>query len=144
MIRQTILHSITGIMVVVVVAADVMDTDKGECFRILPVRHPRCRDSNNYVSRRFPLRFVEFGAFCFRPSSSATLAGGKRQSRHFLLHASDRNGDAVLREWRAREKILRRHRRDSGLIVSVEVSGSRAGYAIFIVIRIGEPEDYVV
>jgi hypothetical protein len=41
-------------------------------------------------------------------------------------------GAAVLREWRAKEKILRRHRRDSGLIVSVEVSGSRTGYALFI------------
>src|SRR5439155_13992681 len=49
-----------------------------------------------------------------------------------------------LREWCAREKILRRHRRNSGLIVSVEVSGSRTGYAIFIILRIGEPEHYVV
>src|SRR5947207_923365 len=49
-----------------------------------------------------------------------------------------------LREWCAREKILRRHRRDSGLIISIEVPGSRTGYAIFIIIRIGEPEDYVV
>ena len=55
------------------------------------------------------------------------------------LHAS-----AVLREWRAREKIFRRHRRNSGLTVSVEVSGSRTGYAIFIIRWIGEPEDYVV
>jgi len=49
-IRQTILRSITGITVVVV-AADIMDMDKEECSisRILPVRHPRCRDSNNYA-----------------------------------------------------------------------------------------------
>src|SRR6478752_2773472 len=49
-----------------------------------------------------------------------------------------------LREWRARKKILRRHRRDSGTIVSIEVSGSRTGYTLFIIIRISEPEDYVV
>src|SRR5439155_7673774 len=49
-----------------------------------------------------------------------------------------------LREWRAREKILRRHRRNSGLTVSVKVSGSRTGYTNFIIRRIGEPEDYVV
>ena len=49
-----------------------------------------------------------------------------------------------LREWRARKKILRGHRRDSGLTVSIEVSGSRTGHAIFIIRRIGEPEDYVV
>ena len=50
----------------------------------------------------------------------------------------------MLREWRARKKILRRHRRDSGTIVSIEVSGSRTRYTIFIIIRISEPEDYVV
>ena len=46
-IRQMILHSITDIMA----AADVMDMDKAECSisRILPVRHPRCRESNNYA-----------------------------------------------------------------------------------------------
>jgi hypothetical protein len=35
----------------VAVAADVMDMDKAECSisRILPVRHPRCRDNNNYA-----------------------------------------------------------------------------------------------
>src|SRR5215475_4478885 len=60
------------------------------------------------------------------------------------LHAIIRNGAAWLREWRARKKILRRHRRDSGTIVSIEVSGSRTGYTIFIIIRISEPEDYVV
>src|SRR6476660_10180913 len=49
-----------------------------------------------------------------------------------------------LREWRARKKILRRHRRDSGLTVSIKVSGSRTGYTIFIIRRIGEPKDYVV
>jgi hypothetical protein len=45
-IRQTILHSITDIM-----AANVMDMDKAECSisRILPVRHPRCRENNNYA-----------------------------------------------------------------------------------------------
>jgi len=50
-IRQTILRSITDIMVVVAAAADVTDMDKAECSinRILPVRHPRCRDSNNYA-----------------------------------------------------------------------------------------------
>jgi uncharacterized membrane protein YjjP (DUF1212 family) len=50
-VRQTTLHSITDIMeVVAVVAADIMDMDKAECSisRILPVRHPRCRDNNNY------------------------------------------------------------------------------------------------
>jgi hypothetical protein len=48
--RQTILHSITDIMAAVV--ADVMDKDKAECpiSRILTVRRPRCRDSNNYKS----------------------------------------------------------------------------------------------
>jgi hypothetical protein len=42
-------------------AADVMDMDKAECSigRILPVRHPRCPESNNYALRinlgaRFP------------------------------------------------------------------------------------------
>jgi len=47
-IHQTILHSITDIMAA---AADVMDMDKAECSisRILPVRHPRCRDNNNYA-----------------------------------------------------------------------------------------------
>jgi hypothetical protein len=39
-IRQTILHSITGIMVA---AADTMDMDKGECS----VPHPQCPGSNN-------------------------------------------------------------------------------------------------
>jgi hypothetical protein len=49
-IRQTILHSITDIMGAAV-AADVMDMDKAGCSisRILPVRHPRCRDNNNYA-----------------------------------------------------------------------------------------------
>jgi len=51
---------------------------------------------------------------------------------------------AVLREWRAREKILRRHRRDSGLTVSIEVGWSGSGNAIFIVVWIGKPEDYMV
>jgi len=51
-VRQTTLHSITDIMAVVaVVAGDIMDMDKAECSisRILPVRHPRCRDNNNYT-----------------------------------------------------------------------------------------------
>jgi hypothetical protein len=54
-VRQPILHSNTAIMaavvVVAVVAADVMDMDKAECSisRILPVRHPRCLDNNNYA-----------------------------------------------------------------------------------------------
>jgi hypothetical protein len=49
-IRQPILHSITDIMAAVA-AADVMDMDKAECSisRILPVRHPRYRDNNNYA-----------------------------------------------------------------------------------------------
>ena len=47
--RQTILHSITDIMAVVV--ADVMDMDKDKdkgmsISRILTVRRPRCRDSS--------------------------------------------------------------------------------------------------
>ena len=67
------------------------------------------------------------------------LAGGERRSGRVPLHAS-----AVLREWRAREKILRRHRRNSGLTVAVKVSGSRTGDAIFIIRRISEPEDDVV
>jgi len=47
-IRKPILHSITDIMVA---AADVMDMDKAECSisRILPVRHPECRESNRYA-----------------------------------------------------------------------------------------------
>ncbi|TMP90490.1 MAG: hypothetical protein E6L08_13155 [Verrucomicrobia bacterium] len=47
-IRQLILHSVTDIMAA---AADVMDMDKAECSigRILPVRHPRCRENNNYA-----------------------------------------------------------------------------------------------
>jgi len=49
-----------------------------------------------------------------------------------------------LREWRARKKILRRHRRDSGLIVSIKLGWSGSGNAIFIILRISEPEDYVV
>jgi uncharacterized membrane protein YjjP (DUF1212 family) len=51
-VRQTTLHSISDIMAVVaVVAADIMDMDKAECSisRILPVRHPPCRDNNNYT-----------------------------------------------------------------------------------------------
>ena len=52
-VRQPILHSINDIMaaVVVVAAADVMDMDKAECSisRILPVRHPECRESNIYA-----------------------------------------------------------------------------------------------
>jgi hypothetical protein len=51
-VRQPILHSNTDIMAAVVVAAaDVMDMDKAECSisRILPVRHPRCQDNNNYA-----------------------------------------------------------------------------------------------
>jgi hypothetical protein len=49
-VRQTILHRITDIMAAAV-AADVMDMDKAECSisRILPVRHPRCQDNNNYA-----------------------------------------------------------------------------------------------
>jgi len=49
-VRQTTLHSITDIMAVVA-AADIMDMDKAECpiSRILPVRHPQCRDNNNYT-----------------------------------------------------------------------------------------------
>ena len=49
-IRQPILHSITDIKAVVA-AADVMDMDKAECSisRILPVRHSRYRDNNNYA-----------------------------------------------------------------------------------------------
>jgi len=49
-VRQPILHSINDIMAAVV-AADVMDMDKAECSisRILPVRHPRCQDNNNYA-----------------------------------------------------------------------------------------------
>ena len=46
-VRQMILHIITNIMAV---AAGVMDItkDKVECSisRILPVRHPPCRDNN--------------------------------------------------------------------------------------------------
>jgi hypothetical protein len=47
-VRQLILHSINDIMAA---AADVMDMDKAECSirRILPVRHPPCRDNNNYA-----------------------------------------------------------------------------------------------
>jgi len=47
-VRQLILHSITDIMAA---AADVMDMDKAECSisRILPVRHPECRESNSYA-----------------------------------------------------------------------------------------------
>jgi hypothetical protein len=50
-VRQAILHSISDIMAVAVAAADVMDMDKAECSisRILPVRHPRCRDNNTYA-----------------------------------------------------------------------------------------------
>ena len=50
--RQTILHSITDIMAVVVADVMGMDKDKAECpiSRILTVRRPRCRDSSNYKS----------------------------------------------------------------------------------------------
>jgi hypothetical protein len=47
-LRQTTHHSITDITAVVVLAAaDITDMDKAECSisRILPVRHPRCRDN---------------------------------------------------------------------------------------------------
>src|SRR6266496_484737 len=60
------------------------------------------------------------------------------------LHAICYGRRRRLWEWRARKKILRRHRRDSRLTVSVEVSGSRTGYAIFIIRRVGEPKHYVV
>ena len=60
------------------------------------------------------------------------------------LRESDRSRASLLREWRTRKKILRRHRRDSGTIVSVEVSGSRTRDAVFIIRRIGEPEHHVV
>src|SRR6266550_9171862 len=53
-------------------------------------------------------------------------------------------GKPLLREWRARENILRRHRRDSGLTVSIEGGWTGTGYAIFIIRRIREPEDHVV
>jgi hypothetical protein len=48
----TILHSITDIMAAVVADVMDMDKDKAECpiSRILTVRRPRCRDSNNYKS----------------------------------------------------------------------------------------------
>jgi len=49
-----------------------------------------------------------------------------------------------LGEWRARQEILRRHGRDSGLIVSIELGWSGSGNAIFIIIRIGEPEYDVI
>ena len=51
-IRQAILHSITDIMAAVVVGVMDMDKDKAECpiSRILTVRRPRCRDSNNHKS----------------------------------------------------------------------------------------------
>jgi hypothetical protein len=54
-IRQTILHSITGI-ILVAVAGDIMDMDKGECSisRILALRHRRCRENNNYALKSFP------------------------------------------------------------------------------------------
>src|SRR5712691_8908461 len=87
------------------------------------------------VSLRFGLSFL-IGAQ-FDP-----LAGGERRLRRVPLHAIGRR--RRLREWCARKKILRRHRGDSGLAVSIKVSGSRTGYAIFIIRRIGEPEDYVV
>jgi hypothetical protein len=46
-VRRPILHSITDIMVAA--AVGVMDMDKAECSisRILPVRHPECRESNS-------------------------------------------------------------------------------------------------
>jgi hypothetical protein len=57
-IRQTILRSISGIMVVVV-AADLMDRDTAAFMgrdkaeysisRMLSDRNPGCRDSNNYA-----------------------------------------------------------------------------------------------
>jgi hypothetical protein len=50
-VRQPILHSINDIMAAAVAAADATDMDKAECSisRILPVRHPRCQDNNNYA-----------------------------------------------------------------------------------------------
>jgi hypothetical protein len=50
--RQTTHHSITDITAAVVLAAaDITDMDKAECSisPILPVRHPQCRDNNNYA-----------------------------------------------------------------------------------------------
>jgi len=48
-VRRRILHSITDIMAAA--AAGVMDMDKAEysISRILPVRHPECRESNIYA-----------------------------------------------------------------------------------------------
>jgi len=42
------------------------------------------------------------------------------------------------------EKILREHRRDSGVAVSVKMGWRKTGHAISVIVRIGEPEDYVV
>jgi hypothetical protein len=48
-VRRPTLHSITDIMAAA--AAGIMDMDKAECSisRILPVRHPACRESNSYA-----------------------------------------------------------------------------------------------
>ena len=67
---------------------------------------------------------------------------------HFLRGAhikyERRPQGLLLREWRAREKILRRHCGDPGHTVSIKVGRSRTGYAIFIIRGIGEPKDYMV
>ena len=82
--------------------------------------------------------------FQFVADCPAPLAGGERRLRRIPLHAIVADGAVGLREWRARKKILRRHRRDSGHTVSIELGWSRTGHAIFIIRRIGEPEHYVV
>src|SRR5438876_288563 len=71
---------------------------------------------------------------------------GRRPGRQRKLEEARSTfpGKPLLREWRAREKILRRHRRDSGLAVSIKLGWSRTGDAIFIIRRIGEPEHHVV
>jgi hypothetical protein len=74
------------------------------------------------------------------PSEWAALAGKAKIGRSAFSFSAG----PLLREWRARKKILRRHRRDSGLAVSIELGRSRTGYAIFIIRRIGKPEDHVV
>jgi hypothetical protein len=61
---QTTHHSITDITAAVVLAAaDITDMDKAECSisRILPVRHPPCRDNNNCALTN--LRVEKLGVF---------------------------------------------------------------------------------
>jgi hypothetical protein len=64
-------------MAAAVLAADIMDMDKAErsISRILPVRHPRCRDNNSYAFEQIPASRNRI--FCSNPAWKATGFSGE-------------------------------------------------------------------